>query len=156
MTSTEPPGPPRPADPADAALYDAVVTEHAVIYGYGFVSAHTTPDRNELVSSSLAQHRTRREEAIAMLDARGVTAPLPAAGYQLPIKVVTPIDAANLAVRMENDCAVAWRAVLEQAATDETRKFAVTALTASAVTAARWGQVLEVWPITVAFPGGTE
>ena len=63
------------------------------------------------------------------------TAPLPAAGYQLPTQVNNPTDAANLAVRMEEDTAVAWRAVLEQATTGEDRTFAVTALTESAVTA---------------------
>ncbi len=50
--------------------------------------------------------------------ARSVDPPLPAAGYQLPMQVDNPTDAANLAVRMEEDTAVAWRAVLEQA-TDE-------------------------------------
>jgi hypothetical protein len=57
---------------------------------------------------------------------------------------------------MEEDAAVAWRAVLEQSADNGWRKFAVTALTQSAVAAARWSKVLAVWPITVAFPGGSE
>ena len=105
----------------------------------------------------MAEHRERREDAIAMLERpRRWTPPLPAAGYQLPTQVDNPTDAANLAVRMEEDSAVAWRAVLEQATTSEERAFAVTALTQSAVTAARWSQVLGVWPITVAFPGGSE
>ncbi|MGH3562793.1 MAG: ferritin-like domain-containing protein, partial [Mycobacterium sp.] len=39
MTSTEP----TPAGP-DAALCDALVTEHGVIYGYGVVSAYSPPD----------------------------------------------------------------------------------------------------------------
>ena len=45
---------------------------------------------------------------------------------------------------------------LEQATTNEDRAFAVTALTQCAVAAARWSRVLDVWPITVAFPGGSE
>jgi Domain of unknown function (DUF4439) len=154
--AAEPTGPSRPPDAADAALFDAIATEHAVIYGYGLVSAHATPDLNPLVSSSIAEHRERREAAIAMLDGRSVSAPLPAAGYQLPTQVDNPTDAANLAVRMEEDTAVAWRAVIEQATTNEDRAFAVTALTQCAVAAARWSRVLDVWPITVAFPGGSE
>jgi len=51
---------------------------------------------------------------------------------------------------------VAWRAVLEQAASTQERGFAVQALTQTAVTAARWNSVLGVAPITVAFPGGSE
>ena len=85
-----------------------------------------------------------------------IAAPLPAPGYQLPIAVDDPTDAANLAVRMENDAATAWRAVLEQSTDSGQRAFAVSALTQSAVLAARWKQVLEVWPVTQAFPGGNE
>ncbi|WP_019969716.1 ferritin-like domain-containing protein [Mycobacterium sp. 141] len=157
MTTTEPPSEPaRPADAADRALFDAIATEHSIIYGYGIVSAHSTPDDNALVAAAMAEHRNRREAAIAMLTARSVSPPLPAAGYQLPIPVANPTDAANLAVRMEQDAAVAWRAVLEQATRSEDRAFAVTALTQAAVTAAKWRARLGTWPVTVAFPGGAE
>lgn len=158
MTSAEPTptDPTRPPDADVAALFDAVATEHGVIYGYGLVSAHSTPEENDLVAGAMREHRERREAALEMLEDRGVDPPLPAAGYQLPMQVDNPTDAANLAVRMEEDSAVAWRAVLEQATTPEQRTFAVTALTESAVTGARWSKVLGVWPITVAFPGGNE
>ncbi len=155
MTSPVP-EPTRPAAADAAALYDAAATEHATIYGYGIVSAHTTPDLNALVSKAIATHRAQREKAIQVLTSREVTPPLPAAGYQLPMPVTNPTDAANLAVRMENDMAVAWRAVLEQAASGEDRTFAVTALTQSAILAARWKRALRVWPVTQAFPGGSE
>jgi len=46
--------------------------------------------------------------------------------------------------------------VLEQATTTEDRAFAVSALTASAVAAARWTGALGDGPVTVAFPGGNE
>ena len=153
MTSVEPT---RPPNAADAALFDALATEHATIYGYGIVSAHSTPEDNDLVSEAMTRHRERREAALGMLDGRSVEAPLPAAGYQLPMRVDTPTDAAKLAVRMEEDAAVAWRAVVEQATNEQDRGFAVTALTQSAVLAARWSRVLGVSPVTVAFPGGNE
>ena len=157
MTSPAPaPEPTRPAAADSAALYDAVADEHATIYGYGIVSAHITPDVNALVSEAIAGHRAQREKAIHLLASRGTAPPLPAAGYQLPFAVTTPTDAANLAVRMENDAAVAWRAVLEQAVSSEDRGFAVAALTQSAILAARWRQVLKAWPVTEAFPGGSE
>lgn len=156
MTSPQPTGPPRPSDADAGALFDAVATEHAVIYGYGLVSAHSTPEENDLVAASLAEHRERREAAIGMLDGKGLQPPLPAAGYQLPMQLDNPTDAANLAVRMEEDSAAAWRAALEQATTADERAFAVTALTQSAVTGARWNKVLGVSPLTMAFPGGNE
>jgi hypothetical protein len=154
--AAEPTTPSKPPTADVAALFDAVAAEHAIIYGYGLVSAHSTPEVNDLVAAAMAEHRERRESAIAMLEGRSVDAPLPAAGYQLPTQVDNPTDAANLAVRMEEDCAVAWRAALERATTNEDRAFAVAALTQCAVTAARWSRVLGVWPITVAFPGGSE
>jgi Domain of unknown function (DUF4439) len=155
MTSPTP-SPDRPSEADKAALFDAIATEHAAIYGYGIVSAHTSWDENDLVSAALAQHRERREAAIAMLTEQSVKAPLPAVGYQLPFTVANPADAGKLAVRMENDCAVAWRAVIEQATAEQDRAFGVTALTESAVLAARWNQVIGAWPVTVAFPGGSE
>ena len=159
-TPTPAPEANRPEDAEPAALFDAVATEHAAIYGYGVVSAHVMPEDNELVSEAVAQHRDRREAAIAILKERSITAPLPAAGYQLPFPVTGPIGAAKLAVRMESDCAVAWRAVLEQSSGEGTaeadRAFALTALTQSALMAARWRQQLGAWPVTEAFPGGTE
>jgi hypothetical protein len=148
--------PARPSDGPDAALFDAVATEHGVIYGYGLVSAHSSPEVNDIVAEAMAAHRKLREDAIARLTGRDVTAPLPAIGYEIPIRVDTPEDAALLATRMEEDSAVAWRAVLEQATTAEDRTFAVTALTQAAVTAARWRAVVGTSPSTVAFPGGTE
>ncbi|MCI4676380.1 ferritin-like domain-containing protein [Candidatus Mycolicibacterium alkanivorans] len=161
MTSPTPtpsttPDPDRPSQADKAALFDAVTTEHAAIYGYGIVSAHSSPDENELVSQALAQHRERREAAIKMLTGHSAKAPLPAVGYRLPFPVANAVDAAKLAVRMENDCAVAWRAALEQASSQPDREFGVSALTESAVLAARWNQVLGRWPVTVAFPGGSE
>jgi hypothetical protein len=161
MTSPQPtpsttPDPDRPSDAGAAALFDAVAAEHAAIYGYGIVSAHSSPNANDLVSAAMAEHRERREAAIAMLTKRSAKAPLPAAGYQLPIPVNNAGDAANLAVRMEEDCAVAWRAVLEQASSEQDRAFAVAALTEAAVTAARWKRAQGIRPVTVAFPGGTE
>lgn len=151
-----PPDPDRPGDPGPAALYDAVVAEHAAIYGYGLVSAHVMPDDNGLVSQAVAEHRDRREAAIALLSERSVKAPLPAVGYQLPMVVNSPNTAARLAIRMESDCAVAWRAVLEQADSEQDRTFGGNALTQTAVMAARWRKVLGAWPVTEPFPGGGE
>jgi hypothetical protein len=150
VTSAEPSS---AATPYDNALCAALTTEHAVIYGYGMVSAHCQPDVNNLVSSALNQHRLRRDEVIATLTGRSVTAPVAAAGYQLPMPVNNPSDAVRLAARMEKDTAAAWRAVIEQAQSDQDRTFAVTALTQSAVLAAKWKQAQGDWPITTAFPG---
>lgn len=156
MTSPQPTPTEQPESPEDKALADAIAAEHGTIYGYGFVSAHSMPEANDLVSDSLAEHRARRDAAIRMLESRSVVAPIAAVGYQLPIPVKNWKDAATIAVRMETDDTVAWRAVLEQAQSSADRAFAVTALTQCAVRAARWRHVLGAWPLTVPFPGGSE
>jgi hypothetical protein len=143
-------------DADNSALCDALTIEHSTIYGYGIVSAQSPPSVNDLVAQALVQHRQRRDDVIAMLAARNVNAPLPAAGYQLPMLVASAADAARLAVRMENDGTTAWRAVIEHADTADDRAFASTALTQSAVMAARWNRALGAWPITTGFPGGNE
>jgi hypothetical protein len=143
-------------DADNAALCDALAVEHSTVYGYGIVSALSPPSVNGMVLEALLQHRQRRDDVIAMLSARKVNAPVAAAGYQLPMLVGSPADAARLASRMENDCSTAWRAVIEHAETADDRAFASTALTQSAVMAARWNRVLGAWPITTSFPGGNE
>jgi hypothetical protein len=148
VTSAEP-------SPADTALGAALANEHAVVYGYGIVSARCAPEVNTLVSSALNQHRERRDQVISMLAGRKVVAPVAAAGYQLPMPVDAPIDAERLAARMEKDTEAAWRAFVEQAQSSEDRTFGASALTQSAVLAARWKQQLGDWPITTAFPGAT-
>jgi Domain of unknown function (DUF4439) len=140
----------------DAALSDALAVEHSTIYGYGIVSALCPPNVNNLVVEALGQHRQRRDDVIAMLAARKATAPVAASGYQLPMPVVHAGDAARLAARMESDGATAWRAVIEHAETADDRAFASTALTQSAVMAARWNRVLGVTPVSASFPGGNE
>lgn len=148
MTSPEP-GP-------HGALCAALAVEHGVIYGYGLVSAYAAPELNALVAATIHQHRGRRDRVIALLAGRSVTAPVAAAGYRLPAPVTDGTDAAKLAVRMENDTAVAWRAAVEQAAEQTDREFAATALGQSAVLAAQWNRVLGAWPLTRAFPGGSD
>ena len=110
-------GPATGKDADITALSDALAIEHSTIYGYGIVSALSPPGVNGLVLDALLQHRQRRDDVIAMLVARKVTPPVAAAGYQLPMLVGSAADAARLAVRMENDGATAWRAVIEHADT---------------------------------------
>ena len=58
MTAPEQPDPDRPTAADQGALFDAVGAEHAAIYGYGMVSAHSLPIRNDLVSAVLADLKT--------------------------------------------------------------------------------------------------
>ena len=152
MTSAEP----TPAAGADAAFCDALAGEYGAVYAYGMVSAYSPPDANDLVAVTIRQHRDRRDRTIAILTGRSVTIPVAAAGYRLPIPVANSTEAAQLAVRLENNAAVAWRAVVEQTREPADREFAATALGQCAVLAAQWNRTLGAWPITGAFPGGED
>lgn len=158
MTSPEPTPKRTPvaADSDNAALCDALTVEHSTIYGYGIVSALCPASLNNLVIEALGQHRQRRDDVIAILSARRVPAPVPAAGYQLPIVVGNAADAARVVVRMESDCMTVWRAAIEKADTADDRAFSSLALTQSAVMAARWNRALNAWPLMTSFPGGNE
>lgn len=144
----------RPAQPDHAALFEALATEHGVIYAYGNVSAYCAPESNALVSEALTQHRQRREAALAALASRDAATPLPASGYHLPQVVDSPDTAATLAIDIENDSARIWRVAIEHATTGDDRTLGLIALTQSAVLAARWKQTLTMTPLLVAFPGG--
>ncbi|EIV32882.1 hypothetical protein MA3A0122S_2902 [Mycobacteroides abscessus 3A-0122-S] len=137
-------------------MANALANEHAAIYSYGLVSAHSVPDNNWLVTECLVEHRQCREECIATLRGRSVTAPVAAAGYKVPFPVSTPADAIKLALQVETDTAACWRAVAEQADSADDRRFAVRMLTESAIRAARWRVAGDIAPASVAFPGGTE
>lgn len=152
MTSPAAPG----AWGPEAALGDALSTEYGAVYGYGLVSAYSLPEYNDLVVTTIRQHRERRDRIIAILTSRSVPVPPAAAGYQLPMPLATSNDALRLAVRIENDTATAWRAVVEQASEASDREFAATALGQSAVLAAHWNRALGKWPITEPFPGGQD
>ncbi|MBA0045020.1 ferritin-like domain-containing protein [Mycobacterium sp. NPDC050853] len=155
MTSTEPT--PQPATSAeDTALANALANEHAAIYAYGLVSAHSLPDNNWLVTESIIEHRQCREECIAKLHGRAVAAPVAAAGYKIPFPVNTPAGATKLALQVETDTATSWRAVAEQASNGDDRGFAARMLTESAIRAARWRVTADITPASVPFPGGSE
>ncbi|NLV78440.1 MAG: ferritin-like domain-containing protein [Rhodococcus sp.] len=135
------------------SLIDALAVEHAAVFGYGVVAAFADPGRADEVAADTAAHRARRDATVDTLTAAGVTPPVAAPGYTVPFPVADPVQAAELAVQIETDVAVAWRSVLERADTEAVRADAVVALTESAIRAARWRSNLGIVPPTVAFPG---
>ena len=74
-------------------------------------------------------------------------------GYALPFPVLSQIDAAALAVVLEDGVAAAWVRVLDQAAERATRELAVTALGDAEVRAVGWRAAAGQTPVTRAFPG---
>ncbi|MEV6136972.1 ferritin-like domain-containing protein [Nocardia sp. NPDC051990] len=135
------------------ALLDALRAEYAAIYTYGVIAAYASAERTRLVAHDTAAHRARRDSTIDALKAAGVAVPPPDAAYTTPFPVNDPIPAANLAVTMETDTAVAWRAVVENGNSDPIRRMGTDALTECALRLATWQTILGASPPTVAFPG---
>lgn len=139
--------------PEQQSLIDALEAEYAAVFAYGIVAAFSNPNRAELVTSSVAAHRARRDSTLDALKAASVTAPESSAGYSVPFPVTDPVSAAQLAAQVETDTAVAWRSVIERSESDATRGTAITALTEAAGRGATWRSILGTDPATVAFPG---
>src|SRR5438445_540966 len=94
------------------ALRDALAAEHTAVWGYGVVGAALGPDARQAAVDSEAAHRDIRDQLVALLDQRKAD-PVPAkAAYTLPFPVLSAVDAAALAVVLENGVASAWVHVL--------------------------------------------
>ena len=139
--------------PEQQALVDALRAEYAAVYAYGVIGAFSNPDRGDLIAQNAAAHRARRDSTIDILNAASVRAPEADAGYSVPFPVVDPISAATLAAQVESDTAVAWRSVIERAASEHARGTGVDALTECALRLGTWRKILGTAPPSVPFPG---
>ena len=135
------------------SLDEALAAEHAAVWGYGVVGAALPPESRAPAAAAETAHRDLRDRVTALLVERGAD-PAPAqAAYQLPFPVLSPVDAATLAVTLEDGVAAAWVRVLAQAAERSTRELAVRALSAGELRAVSWRGAAGLTPVTTAFPG---
>jgi len=135
------------------ALTAAVDAENAAIFTYGVTTAFIGSAERDTVGEYVAAHRVRRDQLNEDLIAAGGQAQQAAAGYTLPVEVTGPDSAATAAADAEQECARAFRAMLEQVDGAELRRRAVDGLTDCALRAAHWRGVLGQTPVTTAFPG---
>jgi hypothetical protein len=144
---------PSPTAAEDAALQDALAAAHTAIWGYGVVGAALPAGARKPVVAAEQAHRDLRDQLATLLTSRQVD-PVPAEpAYALPFPVLSPIDAAALAVTLEEGTATAWTWVLDQATERSTRELGVTALTAAELRAVGWRPSAGRAPVTSAFPG---
>ncbi|MGA6204761.1 ferritin-like domain-containing protein [Nocardia testacea] len=135
------------------ALREALDAEYAAIYAYGLIAAHTGPELRRTVNEHTAAHRARRDGTVDLLTGDGAVVPPPEPAYTVPGEITDPASAARLAVVVETDTAVAWRAVIEHAGTELVRRTGLDALTESAGRRAVWQAAAGITPATTAFPG---
>lgn len=135
------------------ALRNALSAEHAAVWGYGVVGAALNGKAQAHAADSQAAHRDVRDQLTALLDDRRAQAVPARAAYALPFPVVSPADAAKLAVVLEDGASAAWVRVLDRAVKREIRTFAVDTLSATEVRAVGWRMAAQQTPVTSAFPG---
>ena len=137
----------------DKALGEALAAEHAAIWGYGVVGAALATAAQASAASSEAAHRDVRDRVAALLDSRHAEVVAAKGAYALPFPVLSAVDAASLAVVLEDGVAAAWVRVLDEAAERDTRELAVGVLSAAEVRAVSWRIAAGKTPVTSAFPG---
>ena len=135
------------------ALNAALAAEHAAVWGYGVVGAALPAGKRKLAAAAEDAHRDARDGLVALLAERGADPVESEGGYRLPFPVLSEVDAATLAVTLEDGVAAAYVRVLGEAAESSTRKFAVEALSAGEVRAVSWRTRAKKKPVTEPFPG---
>jgi hypothetical protein len=142
-----------PTAAEDAALQDALAAAHTAVWGYGVVGAALPVGaRNPVVGAEQA-HRDLRDQLATLLTSRQVDPVAAEAAYTLPFPVLSPADAAALAVTLEEGTSQAWTWVLDQATERSTRELGVATLTAAELRAVGWRAAAGRTPVTSAFPG---
>ena len=137
----------------DAALRATLAAEHAAVWGYGVVGAALPPGARAPGDEGEQAHRDARDRLAALLDERDAD-PVPAeAGYALPFPVLSDVDAAALAVALEEGVAANWVALLAAAEQATVRQLAVDVLGAAEARAVRWRAAAGRTPLTTALPG---
>lgn len=136
-----------------AALDAALAAEHAAVWGYGVVGAALPPGERAAAAAAESEHRAVRDQLVLLLGERGAEPAVPEAGYSLPFPVLSAVDAAALAVVLEEGVAAAWVRVLDRAAERPPRALAMEALGAAEVRAVGWRGAAGQPTVTSAFPG---
>ena len=137
----------------DAALQDALAALHVAVWGYGVVGAALPVTGRDPADLGLLAHRDVRDRVAALLDSRSADQVAADAAYALPFPVTSPVDAAALAVTLEEGAAAAWVWVLDQAVERSTREWVVTVLADAEVRAVAWRAAAGQTPLTTPFPG---
>ncbi|TKJ28080.1 ferritin-like domain-containing protein [Blastococcus sp. CCUG 61487] len=143
----------RALDAENEALGVALAALHTAVWGYGVVGAALESGARGIVSAAETAHRDVRDEVIALLTERDAEVPAAEGAYALPFPVLSAVDAAALAVVLEEGATTAWVRVLDQAAERGTRELALQALTDAEVRAVAWRSAAGQAPVTRALPG---
>lgn len=125
-----------------AAMQATLEGEHAAIYVYGALGAHTSasaePTLFELLTVLYRTHRSRRDHLRVLLTELGTTPTPAAATYDLPARMTTPRQVTRAAITIEDRCAGLYAALVANTAGTD-RAWAIQTLTEAASARIRLG-----------------
>ena len=143
----------------DSAWQAALAAEHQAVFGYTVLGPHLRGAVQRLAVTCSDAHEALRDSTASALARAGLTPVAPLADYPALYRVDSTGSAERLAIRVEDECARAWRYLYLQAASARgdaartLRSSAQDALTASAIRAARWRSIATPTHPTTPFPG---
>lgn len=146
-------------DTLDDAWQAALAAEHQALFGYGVLGPQLAKSDTQLAYACVDAHETLRNTTTAAIGAAGLTPVTSLADYPSVYPVTGDRSARELAIRLEDACAAAWRFLYLQAALQSSaratalRRSAQAGLTDSAVRAARWRSLVEPDRAATPFPG---
>jgi hypothetical protein len=131
------------------ALQTALAAEHAALHVYGALGARTSLSATpglyaELVAAHDA-HRDLRDQLTERVREAGAEPVAAEPAYELPAPLATPADVTAAALDIERTCETTYVWVVEQTSGQE-RRFAVSALTSTAVRALAFRGSPEIFP----------
>jgi hypothetical protein len=131
------------------ALQDTLAAEHAAVYVYALVggrlSSSAYPSASRLVDDAYQVHLVRRDQLRGAIAASGHTPEPPAPAYRVRVQSRAPGPLLGVARTTEERCATVY-AQLVAASTGVRRRWAVTALTDSAVRVLGFGGTPTAYP----------
>ncbi|MET8138972.1 ferritin-like domain-containing protein [Sphaerisporangium sp. NPDC005288] len=126
-------------------LNKVLAAEHAAVYAYGVVGAHSSGDQRTTATAGFNAHRARRDQIRGLIAARGGTPSEAGPAYELPFPVTAPREAARLAALVEDRVTAAY---LELVAVGDLslRRLAAQAMQECAVRGYGWQPVIAALP----------
>ncbi|QZY28089.1 ferritin-like domain-containing protein [Nocardioides coralli] len=130
-------------------LQRALAAEHAALHVIGALGARTsvseTPALHAELTTSHDEHRDRRDELDALVRGLGGTPVAAEAAYDLPDGLGSPASVTGAALEVERRAQATYAWLVGQTSGEE-RRFAITALTQTAVRALAYRGSPEIFP----------
>lgn len=131
------------------ALQATLAAEHAAVHLYGVYGARTShsgaPALHAALVSGYREHRARRDQLRLLVSDLGAAPVAAAPAYEVPGRLTAPGRIAAAALATEEACAGSCAALVSETV-GEQRRWALGALTWSAVHALSLGGAPEAWP----------